>query len=496
VPRGRGWTVGIAAALGVVAAAVIFTTADDRPEAESVATTLTTMPAPTTTSTPSSPSTTTGPTLRDLLPDVDGTLVVAINGLTGSFGLRLTQWRSDSPRTSRDIPMLSGPVLEFDVTGQYMAFLGPAAMGDSTLYVGNPNSWIAAEVGVSSFRWHSTIPGRIGWLSLQGPASLCWADRVEGGGLTGSACVEAIGDSLVGFDSNGFIVADYASNTVVRIDPSGGAVGSLPGMDVKIGPDGRVLVVDHDDETEGWSFVLANADLTDAQRLDWAPASALGESGLVAWSPVSHPPELAFLVYEDQEWEIQRWSLDGVLLKTADLAGRVWDVGWDSTGRYLLAPGVLDPGEHVLQIHDVFTADSVVVPFDNWIQDAQLVAEAPCEDAADVAAAMPLHLNPEVLLDNPQMVLSRDAGLEQWHFVSARLVGGPHDGNVATWAIPGFSGVPDTTNMPGLSIPINEPAASLGFGMTLKPADYGVDDWFQLDGALASQWCVERGDPR
>jgi hypothetical protein len=483
---------GIAAALAVIAAAVIVTTADDRPETESVATTTSTVPAPTTTSTPSSTSTTTGPTLRDLLPDVDGKLVVAINGPTGSIGLRLTQWRSDSPRISRGIPMLTAPVLEFDVSGQYMAFLGHAAtLGGATLNVGDVNLWAPAEVGVSSFRWHSTIPGRIGWLGLRGPPSLCWADVLADFVLSSPSCTDGTGEDLLGFDSGGFIVADYTTNTVSRVDHAGRVLGSLPGVDAKVGPNGQVLVIGHDEETLGWSFSLADAGLSEPHRLEWAPENAVGEIGFVAWSPVR--PELAFLVYTDRKGRLQRWSLDGVLLQTVDLDGRVWDVKWDSTGRYLIAPGVLDPGEHVVQIIDTSTEARVTVYFDNWVQDAQLVTEAPCEDATDVIAAFPDHLYEGVVLESPWMVLSRDAGLESWYFVSARMIGGPHDRAIATWALPAFPGEADENNTPGLSIPINEPAASLGFGMrTLDPRDHGVDDWFQLDGALASQWCVER----
>jgi len=499
-PRGRGWTMGIAAALAVIAAAVIVTTADDRPEPESVATTSSTMPVPTTTSTPSSTSTTAGPTLRDLLPDVDGKLVVAINGPTGSVGLRLTQWRSDSPRTSRDIPMLTAPVLEFDGSGQYMAFLGHAAtLGGATLNVGDVNLWAPAEVGVSSFRWHSTIPGRIAWLGFRGPPSLCWADVLAEFVLSSPTCMDGTGEDLLGFDSGGFIVADYTTNTVSRVDHAGRVVGSLPGVDAKVGPDGRVLVIDYDDETQGWSFALANADLSQAGALGWAPENALGENGFVAWSPVR--PDLAFLIQlggsdlSVPQWRLDWFSADGTALGTADLRGRVWDVKWDSTGRYLIAPGVLDPGEHVVRIIDIYTQDGVTVYFDNWVQDAQLVTEAPCEDATEVIAAFPDHLYEDVLLASPWMVLSRDAGLESWYFVSARMVGGPHDGALATWALPGFPGEADENNTPGLSVPINEPALSLGFGMrTLDPIDYGVDDWFRLDGALASQWCIERSD--
>jgi hypothetical protein len=94
------------------------------------------------------------------------------------------------------------------------------------------------------------------------------------------------------------------------------------------------------------------------------------------------------------------------------------------------------------------------------------------------------------------MVLSRDANLESWYFISARVIGGPFDGDLATWAHPGFDGRSvDATNTPSLAVPINQAATSFEFGKTtLEPETYGVGDWLQLDGALASQLCVEPDD--
>lgn len=119
--------------------------------------------APTTTGPPTPTSTTiTAETewLSDLLPDVDGVLVAAI---TSQSGVDLVRWSPGASRRSSPVPMLGGPVIGFDITGEQMAFLGPSARLDaSTLYVGVVGGWAPATVGVSSFRWHATIPGRIG----------------------------------------------------------------------------------------------------------------------------------------------------------------------------------------------------------------------------------------------------------------------------------------------------------------------------------------------
>ena len=474
--------------------------ADSEPDARPAATALTVPETSTgasdqlTTTSPPGPasSTTIVPaaeqTLSDLLPDTEGVLIAAI---TSQTGLELVRWPPATPSLSSEIPMLSGPVLEFDASGQQMAFLGTSATTEGpALYLGRPVSWAPARVGVSSFKWHATWWGRIGWMEMEPgePRRLCWADADPVGALLSTPiCVVSSGDELVGFDSSGFLVVDHNERTVLRVDGSGRQVGSLPGSDALTSPDGREA-----------SFSLADPDLTNAVELDWAPPNTSGEYGFVALSPSHHLPELAFLVVADEERrvQLQLWTLDGTLQQTVDLSGRVWDVEWDSTGRYLLAPGIDDERDHVLQVYDTFTQELIFLPYDNWIQDAQLVTTAVCEDAAHVTAAFVDHLPPDVTLGTAQMVLSRDADLESWYFTSARVVGGPFDGELASWAHPGFDGSNvDTTNTPGLAVPINEAASYMGFGRTsLEPAGYGVDYWLQLDGALASQQCVQTED--
>ena len=497
---------------GIAAAVFLFGSgADSEPDTQSAETALAVPETSTgasdqlTTTSPLAPasSTTTvlaaGQTLSDLLPDTKGVLIAAI---TSGAGLELVVWPPTTPSGSSEIPILSGPVLEFDASGQKMAFLGPSATTEGlTLYVGSPASWAKARVAVSSFRWHVTWWGRIAWMESGNPEQLCWADADPvGGRFSTSTCVTGSGDELVGFDSNGFLVVDHDQRIVLRVDDSGRQVGSLPGSDALISRDGQVLVIDRDRDGREASFSLADPDLTNAVELDWAPQGASGEYGFVALSPSAHGPEVAFLVVpnEERRYQLQLWTFDGTLKQTVNLSGRVWDVEWDSTGRYLLVPGKLDESDHVLQVYDTFTQGLVFLPYDNWIQDAQLVTPAVCENAAHVTAAFADHLPPDVTLGTARMVLSRDANLESWYFMSARVVGGPFDGELASWAHTGFDGRNvDTTNTPGLAVPINEAANYLGFGMTsLEPASYGVDHWLQLDGALASQQCVQTDDPQ
>lgn len=452
---------------------------------------------PPSTSTELQPTTDAGElTLRDLLPEVRGELVAVVSQ-TGGSGQELVRWVPNATGPTREMPILEGPVLGFDQSGQYLAFLGPSSLLDGpTLYFGGLDSWAPARVGVTSFRWHETLWRQIGWFEPGEPPRLCWADADVGAEiLSGAECVEGAGTELVGFDSEGFFVTDRAAGTVSLIDAAGRPVRSVPGFDALIGPDGRVLIVERSPAGGDTVFSLASPDLAEVVGLDWAPGNAAGEFGVVAWSPVR--PLLAFLVNDVAEQpRLELWNSDGKSLANVTLTGRVWDVTWDSTGRYLLIPGVLDEQQHFLQIYDAFAGTLVDVKLDGWIQNASLVVAASCRDAAHVEGTFTDRLPDGVSLTTPRMVRSRDAHLQPWYFVSARVVGGPFDGEIASWALPGFDGTSvDNTNTPSLSVPINQAASSLGFGMThLDPASYGMEDWLQIDGALASQACLqERG---
>ena len=114
----------------------------------------------------------------------------------------------------------------------------------------------------------------------------------------------------------------------------------------------------------------------------------------------------------------------------------------------------------------------------------------------EVAAYRARLAEPGVTLTDPTMVRSGDPALESWYFVSARVVGGPHDGAIATWAIPGHTnGDTDLTDTADLSVPANDTANGFAFGdRRLSPAAYGASEWMDLDGAIASQRCVSMGD--
>lgn len=129
--------------------------------------------------------------------------------------------------------------------------------------------------------------------------------------------------------------------------------------------------------------------------------------------------------------------------------------------------------------------------------EGSIIGLRTCRPADDVAATYQGRLEGTgVTLSEAWMAPLHDDYLESWYFVSALVSGGSHDGQVATWAIPGFTpGVTvDSTNTPNLSFPANEVSQSFDFGdRRFTPEDYGVSDWLDLDGAIASQRCVRLG---
>jgi len=306
-------------------------------------------------------------TLSDLIPGTNGTLVTA----TGQGGIALTEWPTDGPPHNQVIPMHTGPFLEFDVTGQQLAFLGSSAISDGrTLYVGDLTTWAPVDAA-TSYRWHETGPGRIAWMTYAESPELCHAVVESKEGLSAVTCIDAPGDLVTGYDRFGYLT--LADGEVRRLDPSGELVGGTPGSDALVGPDGRALIVTHDGAEDETSFSLAGPELDDIAPLDWAPANASGEYGFVAWSPLSANPALAFLVHlDDERWQVQRWSIEGRKLNVLDLRGRYWNVGWDSTGRYLLVSGATET-DHVVVIYDLFGRKVTYIPFTGWVQDVELV---------------------------------------------------------------------------------------------------------------------------
>lgn len=135
---------------------------------------------------------------------------------------------------------------------------------------------------------------------------------------------------------------------------------------------------------------------------------------------------------------------------------------------------------------------------DRTYEPGTIIGLRTCRAANHVVATYQSRLEGTgVTLSNGWMAPSPNTNLESWWFVSALVSGGSSDGQVATWALPGFGGGVDAVNTPNLSFPANEVSQSFDFGdRRFTPDDYGVADWLDLDGAIASQQCVTISNDR
>jgi hypothetical protein len=363
----------VAVFVGVLGVAVLLLAQGDTTPVTAPATSTTSAVA-TPATTPPSTTTTTVPdseTLQAVLPDVDAMLIAAVGG----DPVRLVTWPSSGRKRILPIPMWGGPEIEVDRSGRYMAFLGPALAGeDSALYVGDTVMWHPLAVQVSSFRWHARDAGRIAWT---GGGLLCSGQVNPEGGFRSLECLVDVEGRLLGFDDAGYLLADDAGS-IVRLGAEGAEKGRTSGDDAMIGSDGRVLIVSSktNDGRPVNDFSVGEPDLNRITPLDWAPTAAMGEYGFVAWSPASSPPEVAFLVrLDDNEWQLQRWSIAGRLLSSPTITGRYWNVEWGWSGRYLLVPGVDDRGTYVIHIYDTDSRQHVVLDATDSVQDIHLVRD-------------------------------------------------------------------------------------------------------------------------
>ncbi len=426
------------------------------------------------------------PTLRELIPDVEATLISVVDR---GGQVRLATWSPQSTAANRvPLPIRSGDLIadrvRFDASGTRLAFLGPAAAaGTATLYVGSLSGWTPARVGVTSFVWHQVRPGWISWLEGDlgsEPEALCTARVTPGRRFTDLACIEVKLPvlQLDAYSEGGFLA--HGGGEIVRLAPSGEVTDRHEGVAAALGPDGRVLLT-----VAGGERYLADGPLAAAKLLQWAPAAPRGMVGsTAAWAPKL--PQIAF-ADTAQGYRLQVWSAAGELLASSRaLEEPGFEVEWDASGRF-----VVTVGWTLVHVYDTFADTLAALSLGFLVTDAHLVQPVRCERADDVAAAFTRRLPAGVTLQDAWMVASRDAYLESWAFISATVQGGTGDGQVATWALPGFGGTVDEVNTPNLAIPANAVAEIFQFGdRRFESQDYDATHWLQLDGALHAQGCA------
>ncbi|MBK5268322.1 MAG: hypothetical protein JJE47_12895 [Acidimicrobiia bacterium] len=420
----------------------------------------------------------------DALPQADGEFVAVVGA---PIGTDLVQVTRDSAQLQLDRKTLNWRSIAFDQSGQYLAYTADSPISDGpALYVESATS-VPVMDWVGSFAWHATIPGRIAWQQLA-TEDLCWADVGGPEEPKSPLCVPgpAFGTRLVEFDNEGFIGIDGVGQAVSRYGFDGQRVGSVSGEYAWPLPSGDLLVAERDLVNDRTIFTYVDGQFANPITLDWAPTIRTDEPVLVAVSPSMAYPEIAFITWQNREPQLQVFDNDGTLTRTVALGGWVTDIRWDSTGRYLLMPGAFET-EQVLYVYDYSTSSLVTLSFGGWVQKAVLVTPVLCEDANHVAVTLASRLPPEVTLQSAQLLKSRDANLLAFSFLSALVSGGPGNGEVATWALPGYSPTADD-DAPDRMVAINEPAQWLNID-TMDDV-FEIDDWMRVDGAIGSQLCI------
>jgi hypothetical protein len=436
-----------------------------------------------------------GNMIWEALLGIDGEFVVVLGTKTGSDQVQVSRERS---LVQLDLPIWDVDTLAFDHSGQHMAFIGTSPIDDGpALYVGSDPALPIAQ-NAPSFEWHATIGGRIAWLADAREPQLCWADIGESDDPIEPECLPgpALRYQLVGFDESGFLAIDRAGRSIIQIGLDGGTIASVTGDDVARGPLGTTLIVERDPRGAGTVFTTTDAQFANPQRLDWAPPTADGSPVVAAWSPSVTYPEIAFLTWENNRFQLQVWDLDGNLNHSIDLPGRLWGLEWDSTGRYILIPGALNETSpdgngpiHILYIYDTSMDQLATLRFGGWVQQVALVTPTVCHEADRAIASLVQHFAEGVTLGPAKILKSREIHLLSFSFVSAEVIGGAHDGEIATWALPRFIVSPDNDRRPTEFWPVNEPARSISLDH-LSPDIEADFDWMHVDGAMGSRRCV------
>ena len=420
----------------------------------------------------------------DALPQADGEFVAVVGA---PIGTDLVQVTRDSAQLQLDRKTLNWRSIAFDQSGQYLAYTADSPISDGpALYVESATS-VPVMDWVGSFAWHATIPGRIAWQQLA-TEDLCWADVGGPEEPKSPLCVPgpAFGTRLVEFDNEGFIGIDGVGEAVSRYGFDGQRVGSVSGENAWPLPSGDLLVAERDRVKDRTIFTYVDGQFANPITLDWTPTIRTDEPVLVAVSPSMAYPEIAFITWQNREPQLQVFDNDGTLTATVAFGGWVTDITWDSTGRYLLMPGAFET-EQVLYLYDDSTSSLVTMSFGGWVQKAVLVTPVLCEEANHEAVALAGRMPADVTVQSAQLMRSRDANLLGFSFLSARVSGGPYDGAIATWALPGYFPTSDA-DTPDRVVAINEPARSLNVD-TMDDV-FETNDWMRVDGVIGSQLCI------
>ena len=471
-PRARPWQLIAVALIGVAALTLVVSQTRSDPVPSSTTAPLA-APASPTISPPASPDID-GTTFARQLARTEGRLITTVAATSGIPDVDIVSWSGDSRPTWTDLPLAVGNALELSPDGETLAFIDPLG----TLWTGSREPYRKVADDVESVAWHSTNSKRLAWITATG--LLCVDDRPV------PWCTPTSHRNLVRFDDSGFFT--HSDDLLVALDSSGARIGSVAANEVALGTT-RVLAVVEDDDRR--SFTTSDRALSITEEALWVPDDVAGHISGAAWSPTDQM--LAFLRHGGgSDWSASVYWSWGAHVTTVPLRGWFWNIEWDPTGTKLVVTGVDEEAGDVAVVIDVLESEPRMFAHDGRVQSATLVTNR-CFDASQSASDLSRYLDEwtDSSLSRPWAVLSLDPGLESWLFLSAKVSDGPHHGEIATWAVPGFSFAPEPLQI-GWLLPANDVAAAIepGISNPLQPENYGISDWLELDGAKESQSCA------
>lgn len=258
------------------------------------------------TSPPSSTTTTTTttraepeppPTLGEMVPGLDGTMLLAFLGENGE----VARWRIDDPWPERFALPAFTHAAGFDAAADWVAALGasaaPLRQGETLWLAGRDFQFQPFESGVTSFVWHPATPGRLAWTrtTLDGAVEL-WS-----GGFPGPteeirlvASFEDTGVGLAAWGDWGYALLAAGAEVAPRL--------------ITLGPEGEVLTEESGTElwgaSAGGTLVVARYAAAPVPTV-WLVGPSLAGGEQVDW--LVGPPA--------------QWSADGARAASVTIAG-------------------------------------------------------------------------------------------------------------------------------------------------------------------------------
>jgi hypothetical protein len=333
--------------------------------------------------------------LADLVPGFEGTLVAEI----GSWYLAVWPAHMRIPSVN---PVDPGMPFEFDPSSHLPARLVRAAteleyerslllVGSHPIRVAGSGGLLismgAAALNVRSFAWHLSQPRMLAWIegapdtqTQEETLTLHVGEVGDDGVFVHSPLLATLPGnyrviSMLAWDTWGFLVSGFdnaGSASLSLLAPDGSlawsrALGpqSMRTTAEQVSLNGDILLVNIDHATDEMEIALTDISGQAPRVVDWGLSF-----GLVRLAPDGQ--RVAYISGDGRRAEVVIRHVDGTVLQAVPLGNsRVWDLQWTPDGRFVLAPGELEPfgsGGHVLFFVDSEDGSSHVVRFDGWVQ--------------------------------------------------------------------------------------------------------------------------------